>query len=212
MPDSLPRLPVLAQAYDAAYAACSREIARLSPRRQSDEILRAVARFCLTQAEAGRTCDDIAEAKLVGVLAAAAADPFTLTRFIADMNAQSADADFPAAALDPRNRHGWAHPQVGNAPRIISRPPWQQSTDESLDELRRYTCGLRGERLHAQLAANIEASTEAFIVPENPGIDPRPHHMMPVTAAAYYLLCFEQRIRDLETALEEEGRSHYAGR
>jgi hypothetical protein len=29
--------------------------------------------------------------------------------------------------------------------------------------------------------------------------------MMPVTIAGYFLLCFEQRIRDLETALEEEG-------
>jgi hypothetical protein len=37
-------------------------------------------------------------------------------------------------------------------------------------------------------------------------------HMMPVAIAAYYLLAMEQRIRDLETALEEEGRSHYAER
>jgi hypothetical protein len=129
------------------------------------------------------------------------------------MNTQSEDDDFPAARLDPRNRHGWAHPQPGHAPRIISRPPWQQSTDDTLDELRRYTCGLSGERLHAQLAANIEARTEpAFIVPKDPAKDARAHHMMPVTIAAYYLLAMEQCIRDLETALEEEGRSHYAER
>ena len=30
MPDPLPRLPVLAQAYDAAYVACAREVSRLA--------------------------------------------------------------------------------------------------------------------------------------------------------------------------------------
>jgi hypothetical protein len=214
----MPELPILTAAYDAAYAAISREIAHLPPRQQSNEVLRHVARFC--QAQEGRACDHLAEAAVVSALAAAAADPFTLTRFIADINAQSEDDDFPAARLDPRNRHGWAHPQPGHAPRIISRPPWQQPTDGILDELRRHTGGFSGERLHAQLAANIEArTTPAFIVPENPGLDSHAHHsvdaqrhMMPVTIAAHYLLCFEQRIRDLETALEEEGRSQYAER
>ena len=212
MPD-LPRLPVLAQAYDAAYVACAREVSRLTPRRQSDEILRAVARFCLAQAQAGRTCDDIAEAKVVGVLAGAAADPFALTQLIAEINAAAGDNDFPASALDPRGRQGWAHAQRGHVPRIINRPPWQAPIDDILDELRRHTGGLIGARLHAQLATNIEArTTPAFIVPEDSTRDARAHHMMPVTIAAYYLLAMEQRIRDLETALEEEGRSHYAER
>ena len=172
MPD-LPRLPVLAQAYDAAYVACAREVSRLTPRRQSDEILRAVARFCLAQAQAGRTCDDIAEAKVVGVLAGAAADPFALTQLIAEINAAAGDNDFPASALDPRGRQGWAHAQPGHAPRIISWPPWQVPTDDILDELRRYTCGLSGARLHAQLAANIEAP------PRRPSSCPRTPPRMP---------------------------------
>ena len=49
-------------------------------------------------------------------------------------------------------------------------------------------------------------------MPEDSAKDARAHHMMPVAIAAYYLLAMEQRIRDLETALEEEGRSHYAER
>jgi hypothetical protein len=87
MPDPLPRLPVLAQAYDAAYVTCAREVSRLAPRRQSDEVMRAVARFCLAQAQAERSCDDIAEAGVVGVLARAAADPVQLTQLIAELNA-----------------------------------------------------------------------------------------------------------------------------
>jgi hypothetical protein len=210
MLDPLPRLPILTQAYDAAYAACSREIAHLSPRRQSDEVLRHVARFCLAQV--GRPCDDIAEAKLVGVLAGAAADPFALTQLIAAINAESGDADFPAASLDPRGRHGWTAAIHAGMPRIIHKPPWQQSTDELLAELRVYTEGLNGERLHAQLAANIENRAGGnFIVPDN-GTDPRPARMMPVSIAAGYILAFEQLIRDLETALEEERRSQYAER
>jgi hypothetical protein len=211
MPDPLPRLPVLTQAYDAAYAAVAREAASLSPRRQSDAILSAVARFALAQAEAGRTCDDIVEARLIGTLACAAQDPVQLTQMIADLNAAAEDDDFPAARLDPRGRHGWAKAGPHAMPRIITKPPWSESTDDLLGELRRYTDTLRGERLHAQLAANIELATSPFFIVSDPRTRDDPH-MMPVTIAAYYLLAFEARIRDLETALEEAGRSQYAER
>jgi hypothetical protein len=201
MSDPLPRLPILTAAYDAAYAACAREAPQLTPSRQSDAILSAVARFALAQTEAGRPIDNSAEATIVGTLAQAAADPVQLTQLIADLNAAAEDDDFPAGRLDPRNRQGW-----GRNGRIICRPPWSEPTDDTLAELRRYTEGLHGERLHAQLAINIENQTAGnFIVPEDPRLDPMAHHMMPVTLVAHYLRCFEQRIRDLETALEERG-------
>ena len=203
MPNPLPRLAVLAQAFDIAYQACAREAAHLPPRQQSDVMLSAVARFCFAQAEAGCTCDDIVEGRLIGILAGAAQDPVQLTRLIAAINAEAEDDDFPAARLDPRNRHGWAKAGPHTMPRIICKPPWQQSTDDLLAELRRGTEGLHGERLHAQLATNIENQTAGnFIVPEQPHAD---RNMMPMTTAAYYLLAFEARIRDLETALEERG-------
>ena len=198
MPNPLPRLAVLAQAFDIAYQACAREAAHLPPRQQSDVMLSAVARFCFAQAEAGCTCDDIVEGRLIGILAGAAQDPVQLTRLIAAINAEAEDDDFPAARLDPRNRKGW-----GRDGRIIAAPPWSQPTDELLAELRRGTEGLHGERLHAQLATNIENQTAGnFIVPEQPHAD---RNMMPVTTAAHYLLAFEARIRDLEAALEERG-------
>jgi hypothetical protein len=199
MPDDPPRVP--AQAFDAAYAACPRELQRASPRQQSDEILRHVARFCRDRAA---DCDSLAEAMIVKAFAEGARDPFALMQLIADINTEAGDDDFPAAALDPRGRRGW-----GACGRLVCRPPWSEDTDAVLDDLRRYTEGLSKARLWTQLAANIELCAEpAFIVPDN-GNDPRANHMMPVALAAYYLQCFEQRIRDLETALDEEQRSHH---
>jgi hypothetical protein len=198
MPDPL---PILTQAFDAAYVACAREVATLPPWHQSNEIMYHVARFC--RAQHGRDCDHPGERKIIEALGNAAVDPASLTALIAEINAEAGDDDFPAARLDPRNRHGWARARAGELPRIIARPPWQQPTDDLLAQLRRYTEGLHGERLHAQFATNIENRAGGnFIVPEQPHAD---HHMMPVTLTAYYLQCFEQRIRDLETALEERG-------
>jgi hypothetical protein len=203
MPNPLPRLAVLAQAFDIAYQACAREAAHLPPRQQSDVMLSAVARFCFAQAEAGCTCDDIVEGRLIGILAGAAQDPVQLTRLIAAINAEAEDDDFPAARLDPRNRKGW-----GRDGRIIAAPPWSQPTDELLAELRFGTDGLHGERLYQQLRANITDRAPVFIVS-----DPRARadpDMIPVSLVAAYFQAFEHKIRDLEDALFEAERSPYA--
>jgi hypothetical protein len=197
---------VLAQAYDVAYRTVAPAIHRASPRVQSDEILRAVARFC----QAADLHDlDHAERIIVATLAGAASDPVRLTRLIAAINAEAGDDDFPAARLDPRGRHGWAAAKPGQIPRIICRPPWSEPTDDVLAELRCDTDHLCGERLHAQLKLNIEPATDPFfLVPENPALDAHEHHMMPTAIAACYLLAFEARIRDLEDALAEERTNH----
>jgi hypothetical protein len=156
VPDPLPQLPILTQAYDAAYAACARTASRLPPREQSDEILSAVARFCRVQAEAGRYGDDLGEVLLVRTLATGAADPAALTGLLATINAHAANDDFPAASFDPRNRQGWTATTPPEVPRIISRPPWRGPTDDLLAELRRDTAGLSGQRLCEQLAANVQ--------------------------------------------------------
>jgi hypothetical protein len=190
MPDPLPRLPILTAAFDAAYAACARAVARLSPRQQSDEILRHVARFCLAQD--GRPCDHSAERKVVEALGSAAIDPLTLTALIADMNAQSEDADFPAAALDPRNRQGW-----GRNGRIITKPPWSESTDDVLERMLLATEGLHGEKLHFQLMANIEDSLE----PIYQAVDPSGRTLVPIALVGCYVLACVQRIRDLQATV-----------
>jgi hypothetical protein len=187
MPDPLPRLSILTAAFDAAYQACARDTARLPPRQQSDEIIRHVARFCLAQD--GRPCDHSAERKVVEALGSAATDPLTLTELIAGMNAQAEDADFPAAALDPRNRHGW-----GRSGRIIVKPPWSESTDDLLARLLLATEGLHGEKLHFQLMANIEDSLE----PIYQATDPAGRALVPIALAGCHLLACVQRIRDLE--------------
>jgi hypothetical protein len=203
MPDPLPQLPILAQAFDAAYAACARTASQLPPRQQSDEILAAVARFCRVQVEAGRCGDDLGETMLVSALAAGGADPPALTRLLAAVNAQAADDAFPAAGLDPRNRHGWTAATPPDVPRIISRPSWREPTDTLLAELRRDTAGLSGQRLCEQLAANLQlAAGPAWLAPEQPAADAFAAQMLPVTIAAYYLYVMELRLRDLESMLE----------
>jgi hypothetical protein len=182
----LPGLPLLTAAFDAAYAACPRETPQLAPRQQSDELLRHVARFC--EAQAGSPCDNLAEANVVSALAAMAADPVALIQLISAMNAQS-DADFPGAALDPRNRHGW-----GRGGRIIAKPPWSESTDDLLARLLLATAGLHGEKLHFQLMANIEDSLE----PIYRAADRSGRTLVPIALAGCHLLACVQRIRDLE--------------
>jgi hypothetical protein len=189
MPDPLPRLSLLAAAFDAAYQTCARDTARPTPRQQSDEIIRHVARFCLAQD--GRPCDQSAERKIIEALGSAAVDPLTLTALIAAMTAQSEDADFPAAALDPRGRQGW-----GRNGRIIAKPPWD-STDELLARLLFATDGLHGEKLHFQLMVNIEDSLE----PIYQATDPSGRALVPLTLVGCHLLACVQRIRDLEATV-----------
>jgi hypothetical protein len=199
----MPDLAILATAYDVAYRTVTPAVRSAPPRIQSDEILCSVARAC--QAADGSTLG-LAERLIITAFAEAAANPAALTRLIAAINAEAGDNDFPAASLDPRGRRGWA-----TSGRIICKPPWNDSTDGLLAELRFAAESLRGEKLHAQLAANIADRTEAFfLVPENPKLDPRAHRMLPLDLAAIYLLCFEVRIRELEDALAESERTHHA--
>jgi hypothetical protein len=187
MLDALPRLPILTAAFDAAYRVCPAAIARASPRVQSDEIIRHVARFCLAQVEAGRLPDHPIEAQVVAAFADVAADPLQLTRLISAMNSQS-DADFPSAALDPRCREGW-----GVNGRIIAKSPWAD-IDDLLAQLLLATEGLRGDKLHVQLMANIEDSLEAIYK----ATDPSGRTLVPISLVGCYVLACLQRIRDLE--------------
>jgi hypothetical protein len=210
----LPDLPLLTETYDRAYQACARSAPGLPLRQQSDELLSAVARFCRVQVEAGRVGAEWGEDTLVRVLADAAGDPHRLTALLARINAEAgADDHFPASRFDPRNRRGWACGAAPTLPRIVQAPSWLAPTDAVLAELRRDTEGLTGQRLCEQFIGNLQlAAGPAYLAPEHAAdaaggeaaaeADACAPQMMPVTLFAYYALCFEQRIRDLETQLQ----------
>ena len=151
---------------------------------------------------------------LVRVLAEAAGDPHRLTALLARINAEAgADDPFPAGRLDPRNRQGWGAAASYAVPRIVQQPPWLVLTDAVLAELRRDTEGLTGQRLCEQLGANLQlVAGPAYLAPEHAAdaaggevaaeADACAPQMMPVTLMAYCAMCYEQRIRDLETQLQ----------
>jgi hypothetical protein len=140
---------------------------------------------------------DATERAMVEHMGAMAHHPLQLEVFIAETHAAFPDDDFPAARLDPEARRGWPPAVSGAEARIERHPPWSEPTNDLTADLRAGTQHLIGEALHARINDNIRALPASFAVP-NSGADPRRHDMMPVTVAAFYLYCLEQRIRELE--------------
>jgi hypothetical protein len=52
------------------------------------------------------------------------------------------------------------------------------------------------------------ARRHRYAVPNNPEADPRAHDMMPLTVTAFYVMCFERGVRELEQSLEQRDRMH----
>ena len=200
--DDARSLPGLTFAFDRAYEACPPHVRALPSRQQSPEILRLAAKACamLPLAE----LRDDGERRLVASFAALAHDPLSLEASITEMHAACRGDDFPAARYDPLARRGWC--PLGQNIRFPKVSPWHRDMSDLIMELRAGTTGLDDEALHAALRDNIRAHPASYAVPNNPEADPRAHDMMPLTVTAFYVMCFERGVRELEQSLSDRDR------
>jgi hypothetical protein len=138
----------------------------LPPRQQSDEILRAVAEVCRSMPIPCHGLDYMAadpdrhrgEFMTITALADLATDPAELARFIADVNREFVDDDFPAARLDPDGRRG--RPR---SCRATDPTGAVTMSDAHARDLRRADCKLR---IFAVLFANLSLEEALTVIYE----------------------------------------------
>jgi hypothetical protein len=200
--DDARSLPGLTFAFDRAYEACPPHVRCLPSRKQSPEILRLAAIACTMLPWPDD--DDTGEGRTIRALADLARHPVELEACIVAMHRDCADDDFPAARLDPLARRGWC--PLEQKVRFPKVSPWQRDMSDLITELRAGTFDLDGEVLHARLKDNIRANPASYAMPYNPEANAKACDMMPVTAAAFYVMCFERGVRELEQGLEQRDR------
>jgi hypothetical protein len=187
--------------FTRAYAALPPHVRCLPSRQQSPEIMRLAAKVC-TQVSLSEIDDDN-ERRLIATLAHLARHPTELEACIAAMHADCAADDFVAARLDPLQRRGWC--PLAQEVRYPKVSAWQRLSDLVAD-LRIGTEDLDDEALAIAFRDNIRKLPSSYIVPRNLEADAKACDMMPVTAAACYLLVFERGVRELEQGLEQRDR------
>jgi hypothetical protein len=202
--DDAQPLPGLTFAFDRAYQACPPHVRVLPSRQQSPEILRLAAMAC-TQVSLHDL--DEGEAQTIAHLAALARDPVKLEAFIAAAHVACRDDndDFPASRLDPLARRGWC--PLGQHIRFPKVEPWQRDMFDLVAELRAGTADVDGAALAARFGDNIRALPSSYAVPRNPEADAKACDMVPVTAAAFYLLCFERGLREQDDCIAAQDRT-----